>query len=578
MSPEKEVTVETAEPQPRLGGAEKEAAQAQLQERVATLTANVNDMKKANPALAQSEAVIRAMLELGQLKGKNLPPEKIEQKLADIRVLLDYLGIVSEYEKNKEFIKAFLRNTAAETRKRFGMEYAQIISDNPKISPDLKMRLQAANGDCIKNMLAAYDAEYLPKGEVSLAAFRKDRNALEAVVALAKASKEKIEGGQVLCAEAVLFREEYVKERDAILLVTFGKDPDESVGFVEQEAGNLLSELEDARKKTEQLISENPEAGQHKTKLQNIMGRILEISSLRNNTLAYLQVFKGLKDPMNARRRAVVIAGFYDGIQKAKADAGKSPDHLGAVLNLTGMKKDDVALALGDNPETGTDETVKSNMGRFLFVERNVDLRLDGTGVVLARTGLIMQCQIVEGQVTRVRNEKGELHEYVRVQVNPPDGPIALVDKSGIDFSVHSKEPVKPVPTAAEKAQSEADQRSREEIAKQLRFDRLMDEKKKAETEFDGLSERAFDRIGKEMEKDPQYQAVKGTLLGNKRLRRLVMEDPEVAASAERLTILVDEYESLSRELGHNPADSQEESYGGEIDAADVSLIGNLFE
>ncbi len=555
---------------------DREALVADLRERVARLKENIEDMKKrsANPAVV--ELAQKALLDLGQMtRDKNVSREKIDRKGAEISELLEYLGIVSEYEKNRTFIAEVLKSNASEVRKKYAADFEQSCKENPKLSEELKARLLNGNRLCVQKLVAAYETEYLPKGQISLAKFRKNPEEIRSLADQAAGSRKTLEGGEVPpTGDTARIEADYGMERDSILLVSIGKDGKESEDYLEQVAGDQLKTLQDEQKRIENSLEENPDQEELKGQLLSVMEKTGKISYLVENALA------NLRSVGNAKLRSVIVANFLDDVEKVYVLGPIESTHLDKVMDMTGLKKDDIAKGFGGLLEGKEDSTVKENNGKYLYIKYKSDFRMEGAGIAIGKAGIFTRCQVVDGQVYEVTDSKGEKVAYVKVLFNPPDGPIGYVRKEDVDFPApKGQQPVSGAKTEA-KAPTAEQRANQAEMAMQLRFDELEQRNDQLWAQHEELWQRKIHELSdKYAAEHPEMQEYRGTMLYAKKVRKLAEQDPEIKALDEELDNVADEYEGLAQRLGYRQAEGEEgEEQANTSKGIANNLVMKLFE
>lgn len=407
-------------------------AKKMLDQRIAKVEAYLAGIDPKHPAVIEAKQKLEAVK-------KQRDPEKDNSRLDKIESIISYFDLHAEFEKRRAVIGRALEENAGTIRADYETGLSRFFATNPDLNPDLKGELTAANRESVQALIDAYNAKYSVKNDVSLADFFKNpaaaRNQMDQV---SKPPYDLIAAGML---PAIPENETIAQNYEAKKMVILGKDKDASVKEINVRAEKVKSELMANLARIKLAVSLHPERkSELESEYKKVSEKYNQTLALQQNSLALFESFNDPKDPLVAKRRSLVLANFEDEAQKSAGGGADERPNLSSVLALTGQKIDDVAgqlslLVAGNSPDGVTKAFAGAHeVGQWGTVKGKVDFRMDGNGLSLANQNFNIAV-LVDKKYYPVSNPDGSQVTFVKVQVNPPDGPIGLIPLNSIEFS-----------------------------------------------------------------------------------------------------------------------------------------------
>jgi hypothetical protein len=409
-----------------------EESEKKFEQQKKSLQASISLALKS-PLQSVRTAALEAQKQLDAMeKGKETDILRIENNLNRIQGILDY----TEYHKCTADIKEALKKNAAKVKADFQNEVNDFYKKYPKLTPQQKTQIVAANQTRTKKVLDAYDSEFLPNSVLSLEQFLADRDTSDGLFAQAQELRSVLLQGEVP-ADFSEIQKEFETTRDALELAQLGLDLQGGISYVTDLVTDLLKQYDTQKKELEADLKESPDDEYYQDELKYLDKQTSNVTFLMTNTIATLSSFRDSKDN---EKRSLILAKFADDLSWYKTGGEYEPLYLNSTLKVIGRKRDSIAEQfLNDN--IYVDSTMSTKLGVKVPLKMGSDFRMDGSGILLAdnsRDGL--ECSIVDDQVFVVKSWGGVNVYYVRVQISPPNGPIGYVPKDGLNFKATSKE------------------------------------------------------------------------------------------------------------------------------------------
>jgi|GEM_PF-4533663 len=167
-----------------------------------------------------------------------------------------------------------------------------------------------------------------------------------------------------------------------------------------------------------------------------------QLAAACENALAALKTFN---KPGDAQKRALILANLNDQVSvifsgkpfekkeglTTETDAVMKQFNMGADKYFAGFEKGKLTSA---DAGLKLDEKVKKK-DEYYGVIGSPNFRLEGTGAKITSLPPNTELQIVDTNVMQVETSDGQKVNYIKVRLNPPDGPIGYVAQNHVNFT-----------------------------------------------------------------------------------------------------------------------------------------------
>lgn len=396
---------------------------------------------------------------LQKSKDKNKAIIEIITEIDKLQATLAYFA----YNKCVEEIKTQLKKETEAFKTKHAEEVKSILEKYPQLPLSYRTKLETANTKRNQSLVNLYNQEYLPE-QLTQTQFLK--NSEQGYQALAQAQELKTAVLEnILSLEAEAINQEFEDVHQAIIFTQLAETAKESEEYINDQANQQIAKIKEQKTQLNKKLSEHPanKLSQLSDKemnelfseqflefqqlqkevndeLSKLNSSITEIENLKTNSLAILN---GLNVQKENKKRTVVIAYFQDQLNSiVSEDRHFKTNNFETALQLTGQKKDFIA-----NKFLETELVKKSSLSSKVDqtgILKLADFRLEGTGFLLgSNVGPERPCRLVDEYIYQFKNEQNQLTEYVRVQLDPPNGPIGYSPLNSLDLKKQSKNPPK---------------------------------------------------------------------------------------------------------------------------------------
>lgn len=388
------------------------------------------DQYKKSPNDAIKKAAEQAQKDLDAVKDKpNLSVEQIQANLDRITSILEH---ADQTRLLDERVKK-MRDDADKISKGWQAEVQKyndgLLQTHPKISADAKKSLATLLEGTIEDLdgnvlLAIFTATQKPK--VSVEEYTKDAQAFQKINKVLDAEQDKLYGKTGDLKQKLQdIHSDYTADAHAIVILDYAKD-----------SASAIADAEHATAFAEQSLDKWSKANGN----EDVQVAKDYAHGLGVNAVAMLKL---LTKPSDAGKRALVLATLKDDLLSIVSDPRKnevSTDRgiTASVMKRGGIKHDAFSQNFNAFTEgvelTGTGVTQEQMNESVFQVSANPNFRLEGSGMQMMVLPKGTAVKLLGLTTHHVETEKGRKADYIRVQLNPPDGPIGYVAAEYVDF------------------------------------------------------------------------------------------------------------------------------------------------
>lgn len=283
-------------------------------------------------------------------------------------------------------------------------------------------------------------------------------------------------------------KESTLEKIEAQIVFFNSRDAEKSKKYIEEEGDFSSQKLLRLRDPLAKLADQEsfPENSPYFKVYTVLETRIQRVKQIQDSALATINMFQ---NPEHANQRALILANFKDQLEtlgftldpnqteeeqlKTMASAISEtefpegpfhPHYLHAIEDLAGP---DLIDLTAENLQTAQamaggsieDPQVTQSVGKTSWLNGDTPLRLEGGGIQVANVSKDKptKVQILGAEVYPVTDQNGNKVDYIRVQLDPPNGSIALIPKQNFNFSVLERTAIKPTDSIPQKSQKEAE-------------------------------------------------------------------------------------------------------------------------
>lgn len=328
-----------------------------------------------------------------------------------------------------------------------GMEASTEKQPDDSKETDQKYREAVAK---LTDTLSTYENSDDPFIKTEVKKAKEDLKKVEDAPALSEAEKERVM--EQVNSRIIFFssrdiensKNYLIKEGDFVSADLY-RQLEHVVPLVEGDTAVILGKLHE--------LFENEKNEEVRGRYDSLIGKIQKVDNLQKTSLSTLDF---LKNPDDANKRALVLANFKDQIGAITEERLPDRQYVTEMEDLMGEYADATAGSLEDVEMTGTyekDPQVATAVEKTSFLSGDADFRLDGIGVYLTtltgNQGVKVKLLSADSYMG-VIDANGNKLAYVKVQVNPPDGPIGYIPKKNFDFQALATKPVAKAPEKTE--------------------------------------------------------------------------------------------------------------------------------
>lgn len=423
----KEVTSEDVDKAKEIFLKEKEAFEKKLDEY----------LKSDNPAIKKAAETAKADLKrFGE--SSSFTPEALQSHLNYIQFTIKYFdlkpkidGNVKQIEERAQALTAewtdFMKNAAKDYAAQYPFLPPEVLAQITALAADHAERSEG--GIAVIALSGTMDMGGSGKSDkdLSLEDYLMNPDQTIAMAARHKSTLEMLKGadqGSVLWADLQRIGDEMQTKCDALVDIEAGKDMKHSVDMVNTTREDGFKNLDDWGK----------------TYNQDVSDRKGLLDAACKNALAALQI---MVKPEDAPKRALILATLDDQAKKIFNVSGQmNPDGLSsvnAVLGFTKTPKDKYFAGFEKGKTVPADASLKldekvKKTDEYFSLSGNPNFRLEGSGAKMAVLDPNTVVQVVDANIMQIETSDGGKVNYIKVRLNPPDGPIGYVAQNHVNF------------------------------------------------------------------------------------------------------------------------------------------------
>ena len=392
--------------------------------------------KSDNPAIKQAAETAKADLKrFGE--SSSFTPEAIQSHLNYIQLTINYFTLKPKIDGNVKQIED--RSKALTTEWTDFMKNAtkDYAPKYPFLPPDVLAQISALGADYTERseggiaVIALSGTMDRGSGQsdkdLSLEDYLMNPDQTTAMAARHKSTLEMLKGsdqGSVLWADLQRIGEEMQTRCDALVNIEAGKDIKRSVDMVNTTREDGFKNLDDWGK----------------TYNQDVSDRKGLLDAACKNALAALQI---MVKPEDAPKRALILATLDDQSKKIFNVSGEmNPNGMSsvnAVLGFTKTPKDKYFAGFEKGKTVPADASLKldekvKKTDEYFSLSGNPNFRLEGSGAKMAVLDPNTVVQVVDANIMQIETSDGGKVNYIKVRLNPPEGPIGYVAQNHVNF------------------------------------------------------------------------------------------------------------------------------------------------
>lgn len=392
--------------------------------------------KSDNPAIKQAAETAKADLKrFGE--SAILTPEAIQSHLNYIQLALNYFSAKPVIDRNVKKIDGlrvslskewtdFIKNTAKSYATEYPFLPPEVLAQITRLGDD---HAERADGGISVVAIAGTMDLGTGKGdtELTLEDYMANPEQIQTMIARHKITFETLQGqdkGSSLYADLGNLSDEMGTRCDALVNIEAGKDLKRSVDLVNASRTDGFKSLDDWGK----------------TNNKDVTDRKAMLDAACTNAIAALQI---MVKPEDAPKRALILATLDDQTRKIFNTSGEvNPNELSsmnALLEHTKTPKDKFFAGFEKGKTVPADASLKldekvKKTDEYFSISGNPNFRLEGSGAQMIVLSPKSHVQVMDTNVMQIETSGGGKVNYLKVRLNPPNGPIGYIAQNNVDF------------------------------------------------------------------------------------------------------------------------------------------------
>lgn len=389
--------------------------------------------KSENPAI--QKAVEQARADLKRFgESSVITPEAIQNQLNYIKQALYYFEWKPKLESNVKKIEKKTEEAKKKWTEAIAAMADQYIKDNPNLPKENSDAIRAMVADYAERMDGAVTVAQIVStqdSDISLQDYLLDPGRLNAAFEANKKGYEYITGSGNPSLYNTLndLYEEMEQRSEAQICIGYSKEQKNSEEYIQNYSVQTKSLLVEWGKEQK----------------QDVTAQMAQLDTIFSSALAAVKV---LTKPGDAPQRALVMANMQDQIDLLYTGKRKEKDPQALTDQTTLVEQTMKQMKVSPDkyftgfekgksqpadPNLKLDEKVKDKALAFGTVG-SPNFRLEGSGARIMTLPPNTVLQILDTNVMSVETSDGKKVNYLKVRMNPPDGPVGYVSQNHINF------------------------------------------------------------------------------------------------------------------------------------------------